>query len=99
MLATLLLPLFLLAPPQERPTATGLVDQARTFIPEYAGEHRSFLTAEQRTAVQTASHMLSGALTLEPENTYALWWKGHAQVLLGENSFNRGNRDAGRSEY
>ncbi|MFT4647394.1 MAG: tetratricopeptide (TPR) repeat protein [Glaciecola sp.] len=99
MLATLLLPLALIALPQDRPTATELVDQARTYLPAYEGEHRAFLTAKQQPEVQAASHILSAALTLEPESTYALWWKGHAEVLLGEDRYNRDLREAGKANY
>lgn len=99
MLATLLLPLFLLTPPQERPTATGLVDQARSYLPEYTGEHRPFLTSQQESAVRAANHILSAALSLDPKSTYAKWWKGHTYILLGENHLNRGEVNLGSAYY
>ncbi|MDF1836658.1 MAG: hypothetical protein P1V35_02215 [Planctomycetota bacterium] len=67
MLATLLLPLFLAAPLQDRPTATELVDQARAYVPKYSGEHRAFLTTTQELEVQAASHIMSAAWPWSPK--------------------------------
>ncbi len=99
MLATLLLPLVLLAPPQDRPSATELVDQAKLYLPDYSGEHRAFLTPAQKSGVQAASHLFSAALALEPQNALALRYKGHAQVLLGEDQLNREQRVASRASF
>ncbi len=99
MLATLLLPLVLLASPQDRPSATELVVQARLYLPDYSGEHRAFLTPAQKSEVQAASHILSAALALEPESAYALWWKGHSQVLLGEDQLSREQRAASQASF
>ncbi len=99
MFATLLLPLVLLAPPQDRPSATELVDQAKLYLPEYSGEHRAFLTPAQKSEVQAASHLFSAALALEPQNALALRYKGHAQVLLGEDQLNREQRAASQASF
>lgn len=99
MLATLLLALVPIALPQDRPTATEWVDKARLYLPAYSGEHRAFLTAQQKSEVTAASHILTAALILEPDNAYALWWKGHTQVLLGEDELNREQDDNGQAEF
>lgn len=81
------------------PSAERLVEEARAFLPPYDGEHRAFLTAEQRTHVQAATDILSAAVTLTPESAFARWWKGHAEVLLGEDDRNRGNAEDAALHY
>ncbi|MFT7676235.1 MAG: tetratricopeptide (TPR) repeat protein [Planctomycetota bacterium] len=75
---------------QENVTAPQLVAQGRALLPSYNGDHRSFLTDLQQREVRAASHLLSAALALDPKSTYAMWWKGHAETLLGEDRGNRG---------
>ena len=83
----------------ERPTGNALVDQARTLIPQYDGDHKHFLTVDERRDVVAATHLAAAALALEPDNTYALWWNGHAESLLGEDDRNREQRDAARLHF
>lgn len=75
---------------QKSVTAEQLVSQGRALLPSYDGDHRAFLTELQWREVSAASHLLCAALALEPDNAYAMWWKGHAQTLLGEDRSNRG---------
>lgn len=99
MLSTIVLAACSVLGPQDAPTARGLVSQGRALLPAYAGDHRSFLTADQRSKVSAAGHLMSAALALEPGETYALWWKAHTDVLLGEDSINRGSPEVGESHY
>ncbi len=75
---------------QERPDPAALIEQARALLPRYEGEAREFLTEEMRRDVVAADHLFQAALALQAESAYALWWGGHARVLLAENARNRG---------
>lgn len=80
-------------------TPTRLVDMARTLVPEYDGEHRAFLTPDERRNVTAATQLLAGAQTLGPDDTNVLWWLGHANTLLAEDSKSRGDREAARERF
>jgi tetratricopeptide (TPR) repeat protein len=78
------------APAQEgRVTAEVLFEQAMPFFPPYTGDHRAFLTEEQRREVAAGSKLLAAVLELEPAHVRALWWLGHAHVLLAEDARSR----------
>ena len=74
-----------------RPGADELVAQGWKFLPPYSGEHREFLTAQERTDTAVAAHLFAAAVELQPEHLRALWSLGHAQVLLAEDRKNRGD--------
>jgi len=75
---------------QERPDPSVLVEQARALLPRYEGDAIEFLTAEQKRDVQAADHLFQAGIALQGESPYALWWGGHARVLLAEDARNRG---------
>jgi len=75
---------------QERPDPALLVEQARALLPRYEGDAIEFLTAEQRREVEAADHLFQAGLALQGESPYALWWGGHARMLLAEDARNRG---------
>ena len=83
----------------EVPTATVLTDQARKLMPTYDGETRTSLTPEEQPKVRAAAHLLAAAVELEPENTYSLWWLGHARMLLGEDRRSRGDAEDATSHH
>jgi len=80
---------------QERwPSPDALFEQAMPYFPTYTGEHRPFLTDEQRRGVSAGANILAAVLELDPDHLRALWWTGHAHVLLAEDRRSRGDDDA-----
>lgn len=93
-------PLLAAAPVQDqKPTADGLIEQAWKLLPAYTGDHRAYLNADDRRDVQAASYMLEAATALEPDHSRGLWSLGHAHILLGEDSRNRGHRADAQEHY
>ena len=96
----LAVPLLLLVPQAaEPPTAGELVEQARAFLPVFEADRTEFLTAEQRRHVLASTNLLDASLALEPEQAFTVWWKGHAEALLGEDRRNRGEEGAAGAHY
>lgn len=91
--------LALLSPQDERPTPIELVDQARTLIPVYEGDHKAFLTAAETKDTTAAAHLLAAAVALDDTNPAAFWWQGHCEVLLGEDRKNRGKDEPAGEHY
>ncbi|MFT4539800.1 MAG: tetratricopeptide (TPR) repeat protein [Planctomycetota bacterium] len=79
---------------QERRGSDEWVEDAIRYLPPYQNEHRWFLTESQRTDAMAAALILDAATTLTPDHLRALWWTGHAHILLGEDDRNRGRADA-----
>ena len=94
----LTLPLALLGP-QEEPNAEELVQQAWTLVPEYTGDHRPFLSAEDRSRTAAGAHLFAAAAELAPQHVRALWSLGHARILLAEDSRNRGYEQEALEHY
>lgn len=99
---TLVLAGLLLLPQQSadvRLDAVQLVAQAQKWFPSYEGDHKYFLTATERREVSAGIAILEASLALEPNNAFALGWRGFGEVLLGEDDKNRGAAEQAEEHF
>jgi|GEM_PF-3042640 len=73
-----------------KPTADGLAAEAWALLPPYTGDHRFFLADSAKREALAATHLLEGALVLDPGHLPSLWRLGYARNLLREDAKNRG---------